>query len=146
MTQRRLSALQGYILPVSLDVPPPKTPESLMDKTSALAIKLRQWKGSRSESKATRKRRLLAAAEGRQTVQSTQELTGRRARRAERRARKGIRGGPHVRRLRAKVAKADRLEYITTDGLVWVVLFNADQGESLNSACLRWRLMHLCRF
>lgn len=78
-----------------------------MDKTSALAIKLRQWKGSRSESKAARSRRLLAAAEGRQTVESTQELTGRRARRAERRARKGIRGGAHVRKLRAKVAKAD---------------------------------------
>jgi hypothetical protein len=113
-----------------------------MDKTSALAIKLRQWKGSRSESKATRSRRLLAVAEGRQTIEGTQELTGRRARRAERRARKGRHGGPHVRRLRAKVAKADRLEYITTDGLVWVVLFNADRGESLSSTCLRYVLMH----
>jgi hypothetical protein len=52
-------------------------------------------------------------------------------------ARKGIRGGPRVRKLRAMVAKADQLEYITTDRLVWVVLFNADLGESLNSMCLR---------
>ena len=103
-----------------------------MDKTSVLAIKLREWKGKRSESKATRNRRLLAAAEGRQSVSGIPDLTGRRARRAERRERRGIIGGPRARRLRAKVAKADRLEYITTDGLVWVVLFNADQGMSFS--------------
>lgn len=34
------------------------------------------------------------------------------------------------------------MEYITTDGLVWVVLFNADQGKSPNDMCLRWLLMH----
>jgi hypothetical protein len=131
MTNRRLDALNGYVFPVSTIVPPPQTPKGLMDQASALAIKLRQWKGKKSESKAMRQRRLLAVAEGRQPSTSIADLSDRRARRAERRARKGRTGGAHARRLKSKVAKADRLEYITTDMLVWIVLMNADQGESM---------------
>ena len=128
MTHRRLAALQGYITPVETNVPPPKTPEGLMDQTSALAIKLREWLGRRKETKDTRSRRMLAVAEGREPVENISDLTGRRARKTERRARMGH-GRRNARRLRGKVAKADRLEYITTDDLVWVVVINADEGE-----------------
>ena len=123
-------------MPMSTDVPPPTTPESLLDKTSALAIKLREYRTKKSESKAARSRQMLALAEGGASASATMsvipDLSGRRARRAERRARKGlVAGGARTRRLRAKVAKADRRDYISGDNLVWVVLFNADQGESV---------------
>jgi hypothetical protein len=129
MTHRRLDALHGYILPVSTKVPPPTTPTGLMDQASALAIKLRQWTGRRSETKAMRQRRMLAIAEGRDSPLNVGDLSSRQARKVERRARKGRTGGRvRVRKLQGRVAKADRLEYITTDMLVWIVLFNADQG------------------
>lgn len=124
-----MAALHGYITPVSFDVPPAKTPEAIMDKASELCIKLRLWQGKRADTKAMRNRRLLAIAEGRNqpTYYGVSEYNDRRSRRAERRARSG-RSGKHTRKLRGQVAKADRLEANATDGLVWVVLMNADQG------------------
>jgi hypothetical protein len=128
VTERRMVALQGYITPVSFDVPPAKMPEAIMDKASELCIKLRLWQGKRADTKAMRNRRMLAIAEGRSqpTYYGVSEYNDRRSRRAERRARNG-RSGKHVRKLRGQVAKADRLEANATDGLVWVVLMNADQ-------------------
>jgi len=124
VTERRMAALNGYITPVSFDVPPAKTPEAIMDKASELCIKLRLWQGKRADTKAMRNRRLLAIAEGRSqpTYYGVSEYNDRRSRRAERRARKGKTG-----KLRGRVAKADRLEANATDNLVWVVVMNVDQ-------------------
>jgi len=128
VTERRMAALNGYITPVSFDVPPAKTPEAIMDKASELCIKLRLWQGKRADTKAMRNRRMLAIAEGRSqpTYYGVSEYDDRRARRAERRARKG-KTGKYTRKLRGQVAKADRLETNATDNLVWVVIMNADQ-------------------
>lgn len=131
-------------MPVSADVPPPKTPEGLLDKSSALAIKLEQWRVKRKETKDMRNRQLLAIAEGRAPPGSLNNPTRRERkmqRRASRRAnrrgglismalsaagveRSNRRGG----RLAMQVAKADRLEMLRTDGLIWLVLLNAEDG------------------
>src|ERR1700733_12590766 len=120
---RRLQQLQGFITPVSTNVPPPTMPEGLLDKASALAIKLEQWRAKKRESKANHSRRLLAIAEGRTQrrrpvgpISHLLSATG-----AERYSRRN-------RRLRSDVARADRLEMLRTDGLVWLVLLNAEDG------------------
>lgn len=137
---RRLQQLEGFVLPVSTNVPPPKMPEGLLDKASALAIKLEQWRLKKRETKADRSRRLLAIAEGRAPSHSLGNLTFRervQQRRAQRRRPVGPIGllleaagveRASDRRLRSTVAKADRLEMLKTDGLVWLVLLNAEDG------------------
>jgi hypothetical protein len=124
-----MADLNGYITPVSFDVPPEKMPEALLDKASELAIKLRLWQGKRSDTKAMRDRRLLAIAEGRSQPTFYGVNQDRRTRRAERRTILG-RSGRQTRKLRGNVAKADRLELNATNDLVWVVIMNADQGQS----------------
>lgn len=53
-------------LPMSqIDLPPPITPTSLLDKSSALALKLDTWQVRKRETKENRNRQLLAIAEGR---------------------------------------------------------------------------------
>jgi hypothetical protein len=101
-----------------------------MDKASELCIKLRLWQGNRADTKAMKNRRLLAIAEGRSqpAYSSVSEYDDRRSRRAERSARKG-RTSRHIKKLRGKVAKADRLEANATNDIVWVVVMNADQGS-----------------
>lgn len=144
VSYRRLQQLEGFVMPVSADVPPPKTPEGLLDKSSALAIKLEQWRAKRKDTKDMRNRQLLAIAEGRAPPGSLADPT-RRERKMQRRAsrrsnrrgglistalsaagveRSNRRGG----RLAMQVAKADRLEMLRTDGLVWLVLLNAEDG------------------
>lgn len=141
---RRLQPLQGFTMQVSTDVPPPKMPEGLLDKASALAIKLEQWRAKKRESKANRSRRLLAIAEGR-TPQGSLGKPSRRQRRAQRRGPVGPIGlllsatgaerySRRNRRLRSDVARADRLEMLRTDGLVWLVLLNAEDGTWTNVA------------
>jgi hypothetical protein len=134
VTERRMMALNGYITPVSFDVPPAKTPEALMDKASELCIKLRLWQGKRADTKAMRNRRLLAIAEGRSqpTYYGVSEYNDRRSRRAERRGTASV----HTRKLRGKVAKADRLESNATNDLVWVVVMNADQDIGIEGRAL----------
>jgi len=131
VTERRMADFNGYITPLSLDVPPVKTPTALMDKASELCMKLRLWQGNKADTKAMRNRRLLAIAEGRGQPEyyGADEYQGRRTRRAERRARRG--SGRESRRLRGKVAKADRLESNATGALVWVVIMNADQDAEI---------------
>jgi hypothetical protein len=119
-----MEALSGFIMPMSFDVPPAKTPEALMDKASELCIKLRLRQGNRADTKAMRNRRSLAIAEGRDQPACYDV-----AEYGDRTTRRG-RTGKQARKLRGKVAKADRLEFNATNDLVWVVIANADQGQS----------------
>lgn len=138
VTERRMEALKGYIAPMSLDVPPVRMPDGLMDKASELAIKLRVWQSNRANTKAMRDRRMLAISEGRIQPGSQldysqpgssgvvdQFLDLRNNRRS------GRRGRRQDRKLRGNVAKADRLEKNTTNDLVWVVIMNADQDIAI---------------
>lgn len=138
VTERRMAALNGYITPVSFEVPLAKTPEAVMDKASELCMKMRLWKTKKTETKDTRNRRLLAIAEGHAQPtyygDSADNGSGRRYRGAERKASKG--GKRYTRKIRGKVAKADRLEVNAIDDLVWVVIMNADQGLNFPSSFL----------
>lgn len=138
VTERRMADLNGYIYPVSFNVPPPKTPEALMDKASELCIKLRIWQGKRADNKAMRNRRLLAIAEGRAQPQyyNNPGYIDRKTRRKEYKAARRARRGKSSGVLTGRVAKADRLEHNATGELVWVVILNADQGWALVSFSL----------
>lgn len=139
-------------MPVSSDgVPPPRTPEGLLDKSSALALKLERWKATRGETQDMRNRQLLAIAEGRAPRGSMSQLS-----RMEQlellhasftsSRRPGLlqqvlpavggSGTTSNSRLAEKVAKADRLEMLRTEGLVWLVLMNADEGTLTGSISL----------
>jgi hypothetical protein len=137
-----MADLDGYVTPVSFDVPPAKTPDALMDKASELCIKLRLWQGKRADTKAMRNRRLLAIAEGsgQPAYYGAAGYQDRRTRRAERRAM----SGRHARKLRGKVAKADRLELNATSDLVWVVIMNADQGQRTVYFLALYGLLIMC--
>ena len=130
VTERRMADLEGYIYPITWDIPPPKTPDALLDKASELAIKLRIWQGKKADSKAMRNRRLLAISEGRAQPQysNNAEDYDRKTRRKERKAEQRAKRGKSSANLKGKVAKADRLERNATSDIVWVVILNADQG------------------
>lgn len=151
----------GHVtLPMILDnLPPPKTPDGLLDKTSALAVKLEKWQVKKRETKEHRQRQLLAIAEGRAPPDSLTDpsmrdrLTLLHANISNRGPGlgRGVRGrgnaGPSgliglalssvgvergVRRkgrLESEVAKADRLEMLRNEELIWVVLLNAEDGS-----------------
>ncbi|KAH8113843.1 hypothetical protein DFH11DRAFT_278873 [Phellopilus nigrolimitatus] len=143
MTSRRLSVLQGYVLPLSSNVPPPAPLEGLMQKASGLGMRLDSWKVNRTAASADRNRRLLAIQEGRATrvlsppVRSPgssqkilkQALDRRGDRRRNKDERRALRRRTEKssRKLQTKVKIADRKEWKTTDNLLWVVLVNAEQ-------------------
>ncbi|KAF8343179.1 uncharacterized protein EI90DRAFT_3115695 [Cantharellus anzutake] len=124
-THRRIAALYPHVFPVSTDVPPPLPPSSLLDKASALQIKLRNSKQMRTEAKGMRARRLLAAANG----EATADYQTRRERRLARRAASGRRRAR--RRLEYRAAKADRLEMLGTEGSLWIVLLTLEQDNEI---------------
>lgn len=150
----------GHVtLPMILDdLPPPKTPDGLLDKTSALALKLEKWEVKKRETKENRQRQLLAIAEGRAPPESLTdpsmrdrvtlmhanlsgrgEAFGRNMRGRGGSGRPGLiglalssvgveRGTRRKGRLESQVAKADRLEMLRNEELIWLVLLNAEDG------------------
>jgi len=136
ITQRRIASLYPYIFPLSTDVPPPIPPESLMDKAAALQIKLRNSKQKKSELKAMRARQVLALSNGEaqatSLIMDDGIMSSRRARKDERKARKAASGRILARRrLEYKAAKADRLEMLATDGVLWIVLLTPEQDREI---------------
>ncbi|KAI8817121.1 uncharacterized protein EV422DRAFT_542494 [Fimicolochytrium jonesii] len=128
VVKRHLSHIEGYVAPVSFDnIPPLKTPESLMDKTSELAVKIRTWTAARTEGKDSAKRRLLAIQEGKM---APLPADGRKGRLAARRAR---RGRKPRRKTRLRVAKIDRIEKNNSIGLMWLVVMNFDQDAQITN-------------
>ncbi|KAH8113832.1 hypothetical protein DFH11DRAFT_1704716 [Phellopilus nigrolimitatus] len=144
MTSRRLSVLQGYVLPLSFDVPPPAPLEGFMEKASGLGMRLDSWKVNRAAASADRNRHLLAVQEGRATglpppptrspgssqniLEQAWEWRGdRRRNKDEGRALRRAEFGRSSSKLQTKVEIADRKEWKTTDNLLWVVLVNAEQ-------------------
>lgn len=141
------------------NLPPPQTPKSLLDKTSALALRLETRRVKKRETKEHRQRQLLAIVEGRAPPDSLtdpsmgERLTIMRTNLSDRAADFGRsmrgrtssghpgltesafssgeveRGNRRGGKLAVRVAKADRLEMLRTEELVWVVLLNAEDGE-----------------
>ncbi|KAJ7132982.1 hypothetical protein C8R46DRAFT_1140224 [Mycena filopes] len=58
-TQRRLAALEGYALPLQLDVPPPAKAQGVMDTMGSWGVAFDQWRTGRQQDKVEQKRREL---------------------------------------------------------------------------------------
>jgi len=136
-TIRRVSALGNHVLPLDYDIPPPKTPEGLMDKTSAVCIKIDQWSLNRSQAKSDRARQLVAIRQGgvdSGNLQTQFGIGGRQARRAARRANRDERRGRvpmPSRNMMVKVAIADRKEANASIGVIWIVVIDASQDDQI---------------
>ncbi|KAI5121178.1 hypothetical protein M0805_005979 [Coniferiporia weirii] len=142
---RRMLAFEGYALPLSFDVPPPPPFKNPIDKASGLTMRLQTWRFCRREADLNHKRQVLAFQDGRSTsLPSTptfsssdgsqnrfeKTLDQRRARnwqKAEQRAQ----SGKPSKRLRQGVEVADRLEWKSTENLLWIVLVNAEQDARI---------------
>ncbi|KAJ7181464.1 hypothetical protein C8R43DRAFT_1229342 [Mycena crocata] len=62
-TQRRLAALEGFALPLELDVPPPAQAQGIMDGMSAWAVASNERRAGKKENKVEQRRRQLARIE-----------------------------------------------------------------------------------
>ncbi|KAJ6462043.1 hypothetical protein C8R47DRAFT_993200 [Mycena vitilis] len=62
-TQRRLASLEGYSLPLQLDVPPPAKAQNAMDKMGQWGVQFDSWRTGRQQTKIEQKRRELARVE-----------------------------------------------------------------------------------
>ncbi|KAI5117050.1 hypothetical protein M0805_007907, partial [Coniferiporia weirii] len=133
MAARRMLVLQGYALPLSFNVPPAAPVQGIMDKTSGLSVRMQSWRLRQKEADTTHKRQLLAFKEGRSTsLPSTPSSSSsgdrnplemaidwRRDRKWSKEERRAL-NGRSSKKLRTNVEIADRLEYKSTDSLLWV--------------------------
>ncbi len=155
---RRLATLTPeFIAPVSRDVPAARTPEGLMDKSSATAVKLRKWSAARSEANSERKLQLAAVRRGEASADSVQpagyrgpvglirygidkaagdkvtQSFDRRAWKAERRAARDQWRGRGVRHSdRNKQSLTDHKAAMADDKIVWLVVLTKEQDEAIH--------------
>ncbi|KAF8316056.1 hypothetical protein DL93DRAFT_788289 [Clavulina sp. PMI_390] len=178
----RMAQFSGTTPPLALTMstlalPAPRQPKGLMDKGSALSIKLEIWRANRREAKDKRARQLLDVAQGRAPPESLDEEfwkgtksgiagTGIRSWVDTMRARQvvnsaGDDSGSQIglltsvrwnsstalalasvglekkawrtKDLELKVHKADRMEMLRNEELIWVVLLNEENGTCLRS-------------
>ncbi|KAJ7867446.1 hypothetical protein B0H13DRAFT_1636144 [Mycena leptocephala] len=150
VTQRRLAALEGYALPLQLDVPPPAKAHGVMDKMGSWAVAFDLWSARRAENKVEKRRRKLAHVEdqlrrlgpqplGYGEIYAMSRRERKEFRKAARLARKRQRGpgildsfiGPKETKLERQVANADLLEHWASDKVLWVVIMNAEMGQEI---------------
>jgi len=138
MATRLLAPLEGRIMPLVYDMPPPVKPTGLMNQFSELGVKLDVWKNNRAQAKSSRTREMLALSQGGYDQSGLTEASGsagRRARRAQRKAQKQIgrgRAPTASRRLATRVAVADKKEYNETSLVLWIVVINAEQDKLID--------------
>jgi len=135
ITRRRLAPLQGHVIPLEYDMPPPRKLSGPVEQMNALGVKLNTWQTKRTAAKADRARDLLA---GRPTtgpggVQGILSGGGIMATRAGGRLANTRAGG---RVLERKVGLADRKEASSTSGMLWIVVVNSDQDEAFQDTAL----------
>ncbi|KAG8873666.1 hypothetical protein FRB98_008854 [Tulasnella sp. 332] len=158
-TKRRVASLEGRCLPLDYDMPPPKATEGQVNKMNALGVKMSAWMDGRDKAKANRARDMLAGRQT-QTQQSASSSTesqqpsqmqnvlkvlsstriGSRLsslnQRREARSRITATTMLGKRRLKSKVAVADRKEVSASIGMLWIVVLNADQDKLLGGTDL----------
>ncbi|KAG8978853.1 hypothetical protein FRB94_013149 [Tulasnella sp. JGI-2019a] len=133
VTRRRMAALQGQVLALDYDVPPPVMPPGALDKMSAAFGKMDKWKNMRSTTKADKARRLLAeqnTSNVRMGISPPQNRTlGMQLVRdaiADKLSPKS-RGRNPTAEVRTAVAIADRQEIAKTVAILWIVVLNEEQ-------------------
>ncbi|KAF8171961.1 hypothetical protein K438DRAFT_1981774 [Mycena galopus ATCC 62051] len=62
-TQRRLASLEGYALPLNLNVPPPAKAQGVMDRMGSWGVEFDAWRTGRSQNKVEQRRRELERVE-----------------------------------------------------------------------------------
>jgi len=134
---RRLAVVEGYALPLDLNVPPPDKAQGVMDTMSSWGVKFDEFMVGRRNNKAEESRRALAAPQSSQF--DGMNLGMRRDRRAQRReGRRQQRGGLVTglvglkeTKLERKVANADLAEHWATDQVLWIVVMSADKDDEI---------------
>ncbi|KAJ7816975.1 hypothetical protein B0H14DRAFT_2374294 [Mycena olivaceomarginata] len=147
-TQRRLASLEGYTLPLHLDVPPPAKAHGVMDTMGSWGVAFDSWKTGRKQNRVEQRRRQLERQQQQPPVgYGEMYLMSRRERKRERknlrkaakRARKRERGpgligsliGPKETKLERRVANADLEEHWASDKVLWVVIMNAEMDREI---------------
>lgn len=136
---RRLALVDGYALPLDLDMPPPEKPRGAMDTMGSWGVKFDAYMAGRKEKKTEERRRLLARTEaGAASGNYQMQVMGsRRERKAARRSARRARGsegllsgliGPRETPLQRRVANADLVEHWATEKIVWIVVMSAENG------------------
>lgn len=138
----RLELFDGALLQVTSHVPPPMTPKGLASSPE-LATKIKQSKAEIKTAAKEFDQQLASIRLGRAPPFSYVEYNARRDTRLARQAARqggypasgfpaGVFTERQNRRTRrssqADVSKSDRLEWLVSDSLIWIVLLNAEQG------------------
>ncbi|KAJ7625367.1 hypothetical protein DFH06DRAFT_1273247 [Mycena polygramma] len=139
-TQRRLASLEGYSLPLQLDVPPPAKAQNAMDKMGQWGVQFDSWRTGRQQTKIEQKRRELARVESqlqRMGLGPPPHIgagpSSGRSRKRERRG-PGLIGsliGPKETKLERRVANADLIEHWESDKVLWLVIMNAEMDREI---------------
>ncbi|KAI5121179.1 hypothetical protein M0805_005980 [Coniferiporia weirii] len=145
MAARRMLPLQGYVLPLTFDVPPPVPLTGMLDKASELTMRMESWQLHRDQEDKNHMRQVLAYQQGHSTYLPLTPLTSssdesqnvfertlekKREKKWRKQEERAIKGDPST-RLRQGVEVADRLEWNSTDALLWIVVLNADQDAAI---------------
>ncbi len=115
---RRMMPYEGYVLPMTFDVPPPNAPSNVVKKLSDYAVNRRRKNLTKKAEDIAARRQILAG------VPVTRELT----RKDEKVMKKLARG--KERQIRRKVNKDDRKESRMNEKVLWLVIVNEDEGGS----------------
>ncbi|KAJ6477649.1 hypothetical protein C8R45DRAFT_906499 [Mycena sanguinolenta] len=151
-TQRRMAALEGHVLSVDFDVPPPVKAQGLKDKMGSWGIAFDSWVTKKRETKVEQRRQRLVRVEeqlrhqphspdygGMYQAPNTDRKERKDVKKAVRRAQKRERGpglidsliGPKETKLERKVAEADLLEHWASEKVLWMVVMNAEMDREI---------------
>ncbi|KLO19416.1 hypothetical protein SCHPADRAFT_924360 [Schizopora paradoxa] len=114
---RRLAPYDGYMSPISFDVPPPGPPSSLMKKVSNYAVHRRRKNLTKKAEDAAARRQLLAG------VPVSRELT-----KKDLKVIKKLGKGKHN-QVSKKVQKEEMLEKRANEKVLWLVIVNDDEDQ-----------------
>ncbi|KAG9003693.1 hypothetical protein FRB93_010914 [Tulasnella sp. JGI-2019a] len=142
-TRRRVASLEGRCLPLEYDMPLPTKPNGKIEQMNALGVKMNVWQDERSKAKANRARDMLASHQTGAPLPPSGPSNmlggflsgtriGSRLNQLSQRREARIAGSQiGARRLKSKVAVADRKELSATMGMLWIVVINAEQDKAL---------------
>ncbi|KDQ49695.1 hypothetical protein JAAARDRAFT_143032 [Jaapia argillacea MUCL 33604] len=121
--RRRLALVQGYTLPLNLNVLPPQKAEGAMDTMQSWGVKFDEFMTGRQEKKAEEKRMALAERQ--------QQGKGRRRQRRQRHGPISTLLGPKESKAERRVKNADLVEHWGTQSTLWVVILPADKDAEI---------------
>ncbi|KLO19417.1 hypothetical protein SCHPADRAFT_885332 [Schizopora paradoxa] len=114
---RRLAPYEGYYLPMTRDVPPPRSSPNVVNKLSDFAVNFRRNSLTKRAENANARRQILAG------VPLSRELT----RKDKKVLKKIAKGKGH--KIGRKVYKDDRREARANENILWLVIVNEDEDH-----------------